>query len=186
VIYLIWTGIKPKLNKSPWQWSVVLVFSSVIFLLSRGWNDNSLGGLIDAVLPPPSGFHLTSDGFVSEEEARQVVWLDNMDEARKLATDQGKPILLEFTGYTCVNCRWMEQNILALKSVHEILKNDFVLVRLFTDGGDDAKKNIEYQISKFRTVALPYYVRLSKDNTVIGAFSGIALQPREFLDFLQK
>ncbi|MCG8337531.1 MAG: thioredoxin family protein [Proteobacteria bacterium] len=184
VVYLIWTGIRPKINKSPWQWGTVLVFGGMIVLLSRGWNDNSLGGLIDAVLPPPSGFHLSSDDYVSEEEAKQVVWLDNMDEAQKLALEANKPILLEFTGYTCVNCRWMEQNVLALKSVHESLKNDFILVKLFTDGGDDAKKNLNYQIDTFNTVALPYYVKLGKDSSFISAFSGISLKPQEFLDFL--
>ncbi len=184
VVYLIWTGIRPTVNKSPWQWGTVLIFGGMMILLSRGWNDKSLGGLIDAVLPPPSGFHLISDDFVSEEEAKQVVWLDNMDEAQKLAAEENKPILLEFTGYTCINCRWMEQNVLALKSVHELLKNDFILVRLFTDGGDDAKKNLNFQIDKFNTVALPYYVKLDKDSSVKSAFSGISLKPKEFLDFL--
>ena len=185
IVYLIWTGIKPKLNKSPWQWGTVLVFGGMMILLSRGWNDNSLGGLIDAVLPPPSGFHLTSDDYVSEEEAKQVVWLDNMEEAQTLAAQVNKPIFLEFTGYTCVNCRWMEQNVLALKSVHSQLKNDFILVRLFTDGGDDAKKNLNYQIDKFKTIALPYYVKLDNDSSVIAAFSGISLKPQEFIDFLK-
>ncbi len=184
VFYLVWTGIRPKLNKSPWQWGSILIFGFIILLLSRGWNDKSLGGLIDSVLPPPSGFHLTSDDFVSEEEAKQIVWFDNLEEAKKQASVQNKPILLEFTGYTCVNCRWMEQNVLALKSVHQILRNQYVLVRLFTDGGDDAQQNLDFQIKKFHTVALPFYVRLNSDYSTNRFFSGISLNSQEFLDFL--
>jgi len=184
VVYLLWTGIRPKLNKSPWQWGSVSIFCVMIVLLSNGWNDTSLGGLIDAVLPPPSGFHLNSEDYISEEEAKQVVWLDDLEEAKTRAKSLGKPIILEFTGYTCVNCRWMEQNVLALKSVHQILIKDYVLVRLFTDGGESAKRNIDIQINQFHTVALPYYVRLRQDGSVQSTFSGISLDPKEFLEFL--
>jgi thiol:disulfide interchange protein DsbD len=186
VLYLVWTGIRPTLNRSLLQWSSFVVFSMVVVLLGQGWNDRSLGSLIDAVLPPPSGFHLTSEDFISEEEAAKIVWLDNLDQAHQLALSQNKPILLEFTGYTCINCRWMEQNVLALRTIYQKLMTDFILVRLFTDGGSDAKQNLNLQINRFQTVALPYYVRLNSDSTVHSTFSGISLNPQEFIDFLSR
>ncbi|MCP4755037.1 MAG: DUF255 domain-containing protein [Proteobacteria bacterium] len=184
VVYLAWTAVRPALNKSVVQWAVILGFAGTIALLGRGWNDRSLGSLIDSVLPPPSGLHLSSDDFVDAEEAHKVKWLDSFEEAEKLAKIENKPILLEFTGYTCVNCRWMEQNILARKDVHRQLATNYVLVRLFTDGGDRASENLRLQIDRFNTVALPFYVILSNKNTPPKRFSGISLNPQDFLDFL--
>ncbi len=184
VAYLLWTGTRPRIIKSIWQWGSIVVFICCILLLSRGWNDRSLGGLIDAVLPPPSGLHLVSGDFVTVEEINAVVWLNDLEKAKKEAALQGKPIFLEFTGYTCVNCRWMEQNVLALKKVHKKLTDDYIMVRLHTDGGENAQKNLDLQIKQFQTVALPYYVRFKSDGTAQAVFSGISLNPDEFIKFL--
>ncbi len=184
VAYLVWTGLRPRIVKSIWQWGSVTAFTICLLLLAKGWNDRSLGSLIDAVLPPPSGLHLASGDYISEEEAKSVVWYDDLESATLAAAEANKPVFLEFTGYTCVNCRWMEQNVLALKEVHEILTRDFVLVKLFTDGGEMGSRNLDMQIKRFQTVALPYYVRLKADGSVHSIFSGISLQPSEFMAFL--
>jgi thiol:disulfide interchange protein len=182
--YLTWTGIRPRLNKSPAQWTVVAIFVGLIFLLGRGLDDRSLGGLIDAVLPPPSGLHVSAADFVSEAESKEFEWLDSLDKAVQTASDKKRLIFLEFTGYTCVNCRWMEQNVLARKDVHHRLAADYVPVRLFTDGGEKAAENVILQIDQFNTVALPFYVILSPDGKPLKQFSGISRDPGEFLDFL--
>ncbi len=184
IVYLLWTGLRPSINRSPFQWGSVLIFSIGIVLLARGWDDRSLGSLIDAVLPPPSGLHLSAADFVSEEESNKVIWLDSLDEAKILAKSKNQQILLEFTGYTCVNCRWMEQNVLTRKDVHQKLTENFVLVRLYTDGGENASNNLELQINHFNTVALPFYIILTSDGISLREFSGISLDPKEFLDFL--
>ncbi|PCI27208.1 MAG: hypothetical protein COB67_09110 [SAR324 cluster bacterium] len=139
---------------------------------------------MDSVLPPPSGQYLISDDFISEEEAKVVKWLDSLEEAKLLAQATQKPIFLDFTGYTCVNCRWMEQNIFALKDIHKTMAEDFILVRLYTDGGQRAEENLQLQIERFNTVALPFYVLLSKDDQFLKSFSGISRNPEEFADFL--
>jgi thiol:disulfide interchange protein len=184
VAYLVWTGLRPRLLKSAWQWGSVLVFTCCTLLLIRGWNDRSLGSLIDAVLPPPSGIHLSSADFISKEEIKSVIWYSELEEAKRQSVLQNKPLFLEFTGYTCVNCRWMEQNVLALKKVHSVLTRDFILVRLYTDGGLNGEQNLDLQIRQFQTVALPYYVRYNPDGSVHGVFSGISLDAEEFIKFL--
>lgn len=186
VVYLVWTGVRPTLNRSPWQWLSVAIFIIIGYLISTGWNGQSLGSLIDAVLPPPSGYHLVSGNRVSQVEAEKMIWLDDLEAARQLAEKEQKPIFLEFTGYTCVNCRWMEQNVLSLKPIHNTLRDDYILVRLFTDGGKDARRNMALQIDRFHTVALPFYVRLAPDNSIQSTFSGISLNPGDFLTFLTK
>ena len=44
-----------------------------------------------------------------------------------------KPILLYFTGYDCINCKKMEENIFSEKSIFDKLKNEFIFVSLFVD-----------------------------------------------------
>jgi len=183
-IYLVWTGIRPRLKKTLVQWGFVIMFGGLALYTMRGLNDQSLGSLIDALLPPPVNAHVASDIFVSETESNKLRWLDSLEEAEKEATRLNKPILLEFTGYTCVNCRWMEQNILPRKEIHKALANNFVLVRLFTDGGANGAKNLQLQLDRFRTIALPFYVILSPDGNIQKYYSGISLESTEFLDFL--
>ncbi len=184
VVFLIWTNIRPKLNKSPVQWGVIAVFAGLVVLLGRGWDDRSLGGLIDAVLPPPSGLHVSAADFVSEAESKELEWLNSLDEAVQTASEKKRLIFLEFTGYTCVNCRWMEQNDLARTHAHRRLAADYIPARLFTDGGENAGNNLKLQIDRFNTVALPFYVILSPDGRPLKRFSGISRNPGEFLDFL--
>lgn len=184
VIYLTWTGIRPTLNRSPAQWITVVCFVALTVVVSRGWNDHTLGSLIDAVLPPVSSLHQQSEEMTSVEEVKNLIWKDSYPDALAEAKEKNKPIFLEFTGYTCVNCRWMEQNILPRKPIHDQLKNRFVRVRLFTDGGKNASRNLDLQIKRFQTVALPFYAIISPDNTLINKHSGITLNPSEFLEFL--
>lgn len=186
VVYLIYTAIKPQLKRSVIQWSIILFFVAIAVWLGKGWNDVSLGSLIDAVLPPPSGQYLNADDFVSPEEVKNTRWLNSLDEALVLSRKENKHIFLEFTGYTCVNCRWMEQNILARKDIHQQLIQNYILVRLFTDERNSVVNNLQLQIDRFNTVALPYYVILSPENVPIRDFSGISLKPADFLLFLQK
>lgn len=186
VIYLTWTGIRPTLNRSPTQWIVVGIFIFLTAIVSRGWNDHSLGSLIDAVLPPTSGLHQQRAEMAPAEEIEKMVWLDSYSDALDIARKKNKPVFLEFTGYTCVNCRWMEQNVLARKDIHEKLKTDFIRVRLFTDGGENARENLNLQIDRFQTVALPFYAIITPDQTILRKQSGITLEPSDFLEFLNQ
>ncbi len=186
IVYLTWSDFKTKTRKSIRQWLSIAVFAVCIVLLSRGLDDRSLGSLVDAVLPPPSGVHQTSDDYVSKDEVEAVKWFDSIEEGIKQASQSNKPIFLEFTGYTCVNCRWMEQNVLAQKSIHNKLSENYILVRLYTDGGEATSKNLNFQINQFHTVALPFYVIMTKDGNPLKTFSGISLDPKVFLYFISE
>ncbi|MBF0240040.1 MAG: thioredoxin family protein, partial [SAR324 cluster bacterium] len=95
-----------------------------------------------------------------------------------------KPVFIDFTGYTCVNCRWMEKNVFAAPLVFEMLRENFILVQLYTDGGEGYEENQQLQMNRFNTIALPFYVILSPDNAVLGKHAGI-YSPEAFLLFLQ-
>ena len=100
------------------------------------------------------------------------------------AKAENKRVFIDFTGYTCVNCRWMEINIFSHPDVMTRFQQEFVLVQLYTDGGEKAAANQQIQISRFQTVALPLYVILDSDNNLLAKHAGILNPAKEFLQFL--
>ena len=111
-------------------------------------------------------------------------WINNLDDAFELSQKENKPIFIDFTGYTCTNCRWMEVNIFEEEEV-KLLFDNFVLTKLYTDGNEDNHKiNQELEISRFGTAALPFYVVLSPNDKKIATFPGMDPNKQNFINFL--
>ncbi len=161
-------------------------FIAVTAFLFRGMMGFPLGEL-DAFLPPRDYGQAAVMEFQGDrsEEASGEKWLDNFEEGLAEARRLNKPVFLDFTGYTCTNCRWMEANIFPRREVRELLDR-FVLVRLYTDGsGQEHEENRRLESERFGTIALPYYAVVSKDDEIIGTFPGLTRDPRKFIDFLE-
>ena len=94
-------------------------------------------------------------------------------------------MFVNFTGYTCTNCRWMETNILVLPEVSSKLEN-YILIELFTDGGPRHKEYQQMEIDRFGTAALPFYVILSPESEEIARFPGLTRNVEKFTDFLNR
>ncbi|HYU53816.1 MAG TPA: thioredoxin family protein, partial [Gemmatimonadaceae bacterium] len=106
--------------------------------------------------------------------------------ALKLARTSGKFVFIDFTGYTCTNCRWMEANIFDRADVSAELRQ-FVLTRLYTDGaGEIYERQQAFQERTFGTVALPLYAVVDSDGKVRATFTGLTRNPAEFIAFLQR
>lgn len=118
------------------------------------------------------------------QAVHELPWHPTLAAGLAAARETGKPLFLDFTGYTCVNCRWMEKEVFARKPVLAALRDRFVLAQLYTDGGPHAEENQRVQVERFRTLALPYYVVLSPDNAVLATHAGIMADHGEFLDWL--
>jgi thiol:disulfide interchange protein len=116
-----------------------------------------------------------------------VAWmLNDYPGALSVARSTGRPVFVDFTGYTCTNCRWMEANIFSRPDVSAELGN-FVLSRLYTDGdGEMYEKQQAFQEATFGTVALPLYAVIGADGKVRATFSGLTRNPAEFIAFLQR
>jgi thiol:disulfide interchange protein DsbD len=114
-----------------------------------------------------------------------VDWLINDYEgALARAKRENVPVFIDFTGYTCTNCRWMEANMFSRPEISRELSR-FVCVRLYTDGdGEMFQSYQKLQQQKFGTVALPYYAILRSDGSVSGTFPGLTRSSSEFLSFL--
>ncbi len=158
-----------------------LIFLAVGFYLFTGLMGGSLGEL-DAFLPPRTAgaFTLTGSGGPGQE----LSWNTNLENALAQARREKKPVFIDFTGYTCTNCRWMEANIFPLPAVHTELSK-YVRLQLFTDGeGKQYEENQRYQREKYGTVALPLYVILDSQGNTLATFPGMTRRPEEFLRFL--
>ena len=117
----------------------------------------------------------------------ELQWMKNDYEgALARAKAENKRVFVDFTGYTCTNCRWMEANMFPRPEVANELKN-FVLVSLYTDGeGELYERQQAMEQEMFGTVALPFYAVITPDGRPIATFPGLTRDPLEFVDFLKK
>ena len=128
----------------------------------------------------------------------------DMKEAEAYAEKVGKPIFIDFTGHGCVNCREMEARVWADPTVQQILRDEYVIVALYTDdkmvlpesdwvttdSGKTLKSlgkvNANYALTRFGVNAQPYYVLQGKDGKVLGEPRGYDLSVEGFVNFLRK
>ena len=157
-----------KLQKrGPIRISLSIIFLSFGLYLSNGLYTGKVHGLIESYLPPKI----------------EKGWIENYQEAILVAMEKDKPIFLDFTGYTCTNCRWMEKNIFIEPEVEELFEN-FILVKLYTDGGENASEYQQMEIDRYGTSALPFYVVIDKYENKINTFHGMDSDINKFIDFL--
>ena len=117
-------------------------------------------------------------------EDREVFY--DYEEGLAYAKQEGKPVLLDFTGYGCVNCRKMEAYVLSDETVKERLKA-YVLIELYVDDKNDGigEKNSKIQREIYGANAQPYYIQLDKNGQKISQPYAFSIDPQEFLDWLQ-
>jgi len=146
--------------------------------LATGLVGRSLGEL-ETFLPPPASHR--------DSYALNLNWhVNDLPGAIALAKESSKPVFIDFTGYTCTNCRWMEANVFSRTEVKAEL-NRFALARLFTDGEGSVYENQQaYQEKTFNTVALPLYAVVAPDGHTIATLPGLTRDPAVFLAFLEK
>jgi thiol:disulfide interchange protein DsbD len=107
----------------------------------------------------------------------QIVVFNEYEKGMAYAKTVNKPVMLDFTGFACVNCRKMENNVWSDERVLSILKNEVVLISLYVDDKRDLPKNeqhiskttgseietigdkwADFMISKYKTNTQPLYV----------------------------
>lgn len=129
----------------------------------------------------------------------------NYEEGMAAAKAQGKPVLIDFTGFGCVNCRKMEASVWTDPAVADKLEKDYVLISLFVDDKTRLPEPIEVtfngekrtlrtigdkwsylQAEKFGANAQPFYVALDNEgNPLTGSYSYKEDVPA-YLEFLNK
>ena len=117
-------------------------------------------------------------------DENQQNWIEDYDRGVELSNKYDKPIFVDFTGYTCTNCRWMEVNVFVDKRVEDLF-NNFILIKLYTDGGPKHKEYRQMEIDRYGTSALPFYVVLDSDENEIERFHGMDPDVSKFISFLE-
>ncbi|MBR5643220.1 MAG: thioredoxin family protein [Salinivirgaceae bacterium] len=127
------------------------------------------------------------------------------NQALECAKEQDKPLFIDFTGHGCVNCREMEARVWADAEVLDRLRNDYIVVALYVDDKtvlpesewvtseydgkvkkSIGKVNADFQISRFKINAQPYYCLLDTDGNLLADPMGYNLNVSEFVEFLDK
>ena len=167
-------------EKSIYRILIFIFFLSFVFYFLSGLFGKNLGEW-EAFFPP-----ISSTKEIQKNEKKELIWFDSLDKAKELSKIQNKPIFIDFTGFSCTNCRWMEQNIFTLEEIQELFK-EFILVKLYTDGDELVhEKNLQYEETKFGTIALPLYAGINSEEKILGQFLGMTRDREEYKKFLQK
>ena len=152
----------------------LISFAFAIYMVPGLWGAPCKA--ISAFSPPMS----TQDFNLYEQELHPDVM--DYDQGMAMARQQKKPVMLDFSGYGCVNCREMEQSVLADEKVINLIEKDYILVSLYVDDKTPLAEPIRFtengkdvvlrtvgdkwsylQRVKFGANAQPFYVLLDNE-----------------------
>jgi thiol:disulfide interchange protein len=207
----------------PRTFFAVIVFAFVVYMVPGLWGAplKSISGF----LPPPAtqDFYLSNlsgggdaapvqavsikekkyeDIFKRGKHAGLNEWYD-MEQALQVSKELNKPILIDFTGWNCPNCRKMENEIWTDAGVHKRLQNEFVLLELYVDektelptaeqvvstySGKKIKtignKWSDYEAKNFNVNSQPYYVIVNSKGDVLVPPQGANYSVNNYIEFL--
>lgn len=211
-----------KFLSVPRTFLAIVVFSFVMYMIPGLWGAPLKS--ISAFLPPSAtqDFDLSagianaspahSDGKVKKyaeifHERGTPKGFDpyyDYDQALETAKELKKPVLIDFTGWNCVNCRKMEANVWTDPNVAKLLKEGFIMAELFVDDRTElpveeqiistysgkkikniGNKNSDFQASKFNSNSQPLYVIVDTEGNVLVPPSGANYDPVEYAKYLQ-
>ncbi|WP_134091452.1 protein-disulfide reductase DsbD [Olivibacter sp. XZL3] len=126
------------------------------------------------------------------------------EQALQVSKQLNKPVLIDFTGWNCVNCRKMEANVWTDPKVKSLLNNEFVMAELFVDDktalseseqytsayskkkiNTIGKKWSDFQASKFNSNSQPLYVIVDGDENVLVPPQGANYDVQNYIEFLE-
>lgn len=154
----------------------VATIAAAVFCLA-GIQGRSLG-LFES-FAPPDPYPGTSTGATAHGG---IKWLEDYEEAKKVAAETGKPIFVNFTGVNCSNCRWMERNMFTKENVLKKF-DEFVMVELYTDRPMD-KERQKLQKELTGVTLNPTYVLVTPQGEIKKIHQGLEQSEERFLEFL--
>ncbi|MBC7829457.1 MAG: thioredoxin family protein [Chitinophagaceae bacterium] len=179
-----------------------LIFT--IYLLPGVTKTKSANRSLISGFPPPLNYSVYGHNAFKSIEANVI---NDYEKALQLAKQENKPILIDFTGWACVNCRKMEENVWPVPEVKELIEKNFVLVSLYVDDRkklpvdeqfvytfpDSSKKSIRtigdkyatFQNINFTSVSQPLYVVISPEEKLLSWPVGYTPNEKEYMKWLK-
>ena len=171
-------------------------FSFAIYLIPGLWGAPLKG--VSAFVPPlyTQDFSLYTGGQFEE--------FDDYDAGMAYAAEHNRPVLIDFSGYGCVNCRKMEAAVFDTPRVEEVIKENFVLIKLMVD--DKAKLSTPITVKennrtetletvgekwsylqrhKFQSNSQPYYIILDNEGAALTAPTFYDENITKFVEWLE-
>ncbi len=192
----------PVKKRSATRWGFIALFSGILVYLLLGFRYDEHAKTFDAPkllsgLAPPASY--------SWIHPAQPPILD-LCEAMERSRETGKPIMVDFTGYGCVNCRKMEQFVWSAPGVEQTIEEEFILVSLYVDDREKLPKEEQHRYTTsngnpkdiitigdrwstleaetFHKVSQPWYALISPDGKLLNAPVGTS-SVDEFKAFLE-
>ena len=154
---------------------------------------------VSAFVPPLS----TQDFNLYQKENSRIY--DDFDEGMAFASENKKPVFLEFSGYGCVNCRKMDAAVIDKENVRQYVGQNFVTIKLMVDDRKELKEAMKVvengktvklrtygdlwsylQRHKFGANSQPYYVVLNNDGSLLSGPAYYDEDIDKFMNFLTK
>jgi thiol:disulfide interchange protein DsbD len=176
----------------------------VIYLLPGLTNTRYANRPLVAGFPPPLFYTLYKHDTTDRVEANII---NDYSKALALAKQQNKPLLIDFTGWACVNCRKMEENVWPKPGVKELIKKDYILVSLYVDDRKSLPDDQQFsfptrdgsikaihtigdkfstlQSENFKNASQPLYVVISPDEKLMTKPVGYTPNAGEYAQWLQ-
>lgn len=199
-----------KLSKGRIILGAVYALMAVYFASGFRYNEKSetfVSLSLISGLAPPSGYSWIHPGHCPNGLNCYHDFESAIEEAKKL----NKPIMIDFTGYGCVNCRKMEENVWSRQKVFDLINDDYILVSLYVDDrellpedqqgeimvtlsdGTTKKKRIRtigdkwsaFEIAHFKQIAQPFYFLLSPEGELLNNPVGYTPDTDEYAAWLQ-
>ncbi|MFT3844450.1 MAG: cytochrome c biogenesis protein CcdA [Lacibacter sp.] len=187
------------------RWVFIVLFSAFTIYLIPGVTNTKAANLrLISGFPPPLCYSMYKHPVNCENSIEP---LRDYEEALKVARQQNKPLLIDFTGWACVNCRRMEENIWTDPEVNKLMKDSFVVVSLYVDERKvlraakqqtfKTKTGIQkeiitvgdqwatFQSENFGAVSQPQYAIIDLNETALTKTKGYTPKAGDFLKWLQ-
>ena len=206
VLYLIgkirFSHSTPPKKYGPVRIFFIVLFAAITLYLVPGLTNTNAARLsLISGFPPPVCYSLYKEPVNCDKP------LLDYEEAIRLAREKNKPVLIDFTGWACVNCRRMEEKVWTDKAVEKLMKEDFILVSLYVDertmlppgerqvytAKNGSEKTIRtigdkwtaFQVDNFGATSQPQYAIISPDEKALVRTKFYTPDPREFEAWLK-
>ena len=147
-------------------------------------------GFLDAYLPPHQDLDrklLASIGIDHVAADFEEGWIvDDIEGAFVYAQERDVPVMVDFSGWTCTNCRDMESNVFPKPDVRSRLDASFVPLRLYTDDLELGDGFHAFQMELTGTPALPTYAVVHPESRAVIAQQSAMMSEKAFIQFLDQ
>lgn len=199
----------PVTKRSGLRWAFTALFAATTVYLAMGFRFNADTNTFRTLklmsgLAPPVGY----SWIFPKHCPHNLDCFHDLDAAQAHARATGKPMLLDFTGYACVNCRKMEEHVWPEPQVYDLIKDRYVLVSLYVDDKQELPKDQQHlyvtaagkqkpivtlgnkwstvQAETFRISSQPFYALLSPEGQLLTDPVAYTPDVAEYQAFLER